>query len=50
MVEQRQTGYAAVIVKVDQGNLTSDQFRGIARLASTAGDGTVRVNIDQNCC
>jgi sulfite reductase beta subunit-like hemoprotein len=33
---------------VDQGNLTSDQFRGIARLASTAGDGTVRVDIDQN--
>jgi sulfite reductase beta subunit-like hemoprotein len=48
VVEQRQTGYAAVIVKVDQGNLTGDQFRGIARLASTAGDGTVRVNIDQN--
>jgi sulfite reductase beta subunit-like hemoprotein len=48
VVEQRQTGYAAVIVKVDQGNLTSDQFRGIARLASTAGDGTVRVDIDQN--
>jgi sulfite reductase beta subunit-like hemoprotein len=48
VVEQRQTGYAAVIVKVDQGNLTGDQFRGIARLASTAGDGTVRVDIDQN--
>src|ERR1700678_1485182 len=48
VVEQRQTGYAAVIVKVDQGNLVADQFRGIARLASTAGDGTVRVAIDQN--
>ncbi|MGA7237872.1 MAG: nitrite/sulfite reductase [Bryobacteraceae bacterium] len=48
VVEQRQTGYAAAIVKVDQGNLTSDQFRGIADLASTAGDGTVRVTIDQN--
>jgi sulfite reductase beta subunit-like hemoprotein len=48
VVEQRQTGYAAAIVKVDQGNLTADQFRGIARLASTAGDGTVRVIIDQN--
>ena len=48
VVEQRQTGYAAAIVKVDQGNLTADQFRGIARLASTAGDGTVRVTIDQN--
>jgi sulfite reductase beta subunit-like hemoprotein len=48
VVEQRQTGYAAAIIKVDQGNLTADQFRGIARLASTAGDGTVRVIIDQN--
>jgi sulfite reductase beta subunit-like hemoprotein len=48
VVEQRQTGYAAVIVKVDQGNLTSDQMRGIARLASTAGDGTVRVSMEQN--
>ncbi len=48
VVEQRQTGYAAAIVKVDQGNLTADQFRGIARLSSTAGDGTVRVTIDQN--
>ncbi len=48
VVEQRQTGYAAVIVKVDQGNLTADQFRGIAKLSSTAGDGTVRVDIDQN--
>jgi sulfite reductase beta subunit-like hemoprotein len=48
VVEQRQTGYAAAIVKVDQGNLTANQFRGIARLASAAGDGTVRVIIDQN--
>jgi sulfite reductase beta subunit-like hemoprotein len=48
VVEQRQTGYAAAVVKVDQGNLSSDQFRGIARLASNAGDGTVRVTIDQN--
>ncbi len=48
VIEQRQTGYAAAIVKVDQGNLVSDQFRGIARLARTAGDGTVRVTIDQN--
>jgi sulfite reductase beta subunit-like hemoprotein len=48
VIEQRQTGYAAAIIKVDQGNLTADQFRGIARLASTAGDGTVRVIIDQN--
>jgi len=46
--EQRQTGYAAVTVKVDQGNLSSDQFRGVARVAATAGDGLVRIVINQN--
>jgi sulfite reductase beta subunit-like hemoprotein len=45
---QRQAGYAMVTVRVDQGNLTSDQMRGIARIASDAGDGLVRVMIDQN--
>jgi sulfite reductase beta subunit-like hemoprotein len=48
VVEQRQTGYAAVIVRVIQGNMTGDQFRAIASLASTAGDGTVRVMMEQN--
>jgi len=46
--EQRQTGYAMVTVRVDQGNLTSGQMRGVARVASDAGDGLVRVTIDQN--
>ena len=46
--EQRQTGYAAVTVKVEQGNLTGDQLRGIAQLAATAGDGLVRIVINQN--
>jgi sulfite reductase beta subunit-like hemoprotein len=45
---QRQTGYAMVTVRVDQGNLTADQMRGVARIASDAGDGLVRVMIDQN--
>src|SRR5262249_14473520 len=31
---QKQTGYAAVIVRVEQGNLTAEQFRGVARLAA----------------
>ena len=48
VVAQKQTGYAAVIVRVDQGNLSGDQFRGLARLAATAGDGLVRVDINQN--
>ncbi len=46
--EQRQTGYALVTIRVDQGNLTAAQLRGIAQLAATAGDGLVRVAINQN--
>jgi sulfite reductase beta subunit-like hemoprotein len=45
---QKQTGYASVEVRVEQGNLTSDQFRGIGRLAATAGDGLIRIMIEQN--
>ena len=45
---QRQAGYAMVTIRVDQGNLTSDQMRGVARIAADAGDGFVRVLIDQN--
>src|SRR5450631_4306247 len=46
--EQKQTGYAAVTVTVDQGNLTGDQFRGLASLSATAGDGLLRTAINQN--
>jgi sulfite reductase beta subunit-like hemoprotein len=46
--QQKQTGYAAVTVKVEQGNLTGDQLRALARIATTAGDGLVRVTIEQN--
>ncbi|MBS1858181.1 MAG: nitrite/sulfite reductase [Acidobacteria bacterium] len=45
---QKQTGYAAVTVTVEQGNLTGDQFRGLAQLARTAGDGTLRTTVNQN--
>jgi len=45
---QKQIGYAAVTVKVEQGNLTGDQLRALARIATTAGDGMVRVTIEQN--
>jgi sulfite reductase beta subunit-like hemoprotein len=48
VIEQRQTGYASAVVRVEQGNLTSEQLRGLARLAADAGDGLLRVNIDQN--
>lgn len=46
--EQKQAGYAAVTVTVDQGNLTGDQFRGLASLSATAGDGLLRTAINQN--
>ncbi|HTS63206.1 MAG TPA: nitrite/sulfite reductase [Candidatus Acidoferrales bacterium] len=48
VVPQRQTGYAAVTARVDQGNLTSVQWRGLAKLAQTAGDGLVRTTVNQN--
>jgi sulfite reductase beta subunit-like hemoprotein len=46
--EQKQTGYAAVTVTVDQGNLTGEQLRGLARISATAGDGLLRTAINQN--
>ena len=46
--EQKQTGYAMVTIKVAQGNLTGDQMHGLANISRTAGDGLLRVTIDQN--
>ncbi len=46
--EQKQTGYAMVTVKVPQGNLTGAQMHGLAHVARNAGDGLLRVTIDQN--
>src|SRR5208337_3334401 len=46
--EQKQTGYAMVTVKIAQGNLTGNQMHGLAQIARTAGDGLLRVTIDQN--
>ena len=45
---QKQPGYAAVTVTVDQGNLTGDQLRGLAKLCVTTGDGLLRTAINQN--
>jgi sulfite reductase beta subunit-like hemoprotein len=45
---QQQAGYAAATVRVDQGNLTGVQLRGLARISSAAGDGLVRIAIGQN--
>ncbi|MGH9667191.1 MAG: nitrite/sulfite reductase, partial [Bryobacteraceae bacterium] len=41
-------GYAIVTVKVPEGNLTGEQLRGVAKLAEDAGDGVVRVTMNQN--
>src|SRR6202034_2758400 len=46
--EQKQTGYAMVTVKVAQGNLSGEQMHGLAHIARSAGDGLLRVTIDQN--
>lgn len=45
---QKQTGNAVVTIKVPQGNMTSLQMRAVAQIARAAGDGLVRVTIDQN--
>ena len=46
--EQKQHGYAIVTVKVPQGNLTGEQMRGLAALSRKAGDGLLRVTVEQN--
>jgi sulfite reductase beta subunit-like hemoprotein len=48
VTEQRQTGYRAVTVRVEQGNLQAGQLRELGRISTAAGDGTLRVSIDQN--
>jgi sulfite reductase beta subunit-like hemoprotein len=45
---QRAAGYSAVVVRLPLGDLTSDQFRGLARLCAAYGDSTVRTTNDQN--
>ena len=45
---QKQSGYAAATVRVEQGNLTTAQLCGLSRIAATAGDGLARVTVDQN--
>ena len=45
---QKQAGYAIVTVKVPQGNLSGSQMHGLALIARDAGDGLLRVAVDQN--
>lgn len=46
--EQRQRGYSVVTVKVPNGNLQAGQMRGIAEISEQAGDGVVRLTMEQN--
>ena len=48
VAHQKQPGYAAVTVRVLQGNLTGRQLRALGRIAASAGDGLIRVTIEQN--
>ncbi|MEX1127552.1 MAG: nitrite/sulfite reductase [Vicinamibacterales bacterium] len=45
---QKQQGYAIVTVATLLGDVTAEQMRLLAELASAFGDGTVRVTMDQN--
>ena len=46
--EQKQNGYSIITIRTNQGNLTSEQMRGLGRVARDAGDSYVRVSINQN--
>ena len=48
VVDQKQDGYVAVYVRLLLGDVTSAEMRELGRLASTVGDGTIRLTIDQN--
>src|SRR5262249_19608338 len=45
---QKQAGYRAAGVQLPLGDVTSDQMRALARLASEHGNGTLRTTNDQN--
>jgi sulfite reductase (NADPH) hemoprotein beta-component len=45
---QKQAGYAIAIVTVPLGDITAAQFRIVADLAASFGDGLVRVTTEQN--
>jgi sulfite reductase beta subunit-like hemoprotein len=45
---QKHPGHSIVTVRVQQGNLTGDQMRGLASLSEQAGDGSLRVTMNQN--
>ena len=47
-IKQRQSGYYAVIARLERGDVTAAQLRGVARLSRQFSDGTVRTTNEQN--
>ena len=46
--EQKQPGYAIATIRVDQGNVSATQMRGVADAAEEFGDGLLRLTMTQN--
>jgi sulfite reductase beta subunit-like hemoprotein len=47
-LSQKQSGHVAVYVRLPLGDITSAQFRGLAKILERFGDGSLRTTIDQN--
>src|SRR2546427_3256747 len=48
VAEQRQAGFVAVEVKITRGDLTPEQFRGLAQITRDYAGGYARVSVQQN--
>ena len=46
--EARNEGYVAAYIRLNLGDITSEQMRALGKIADEIGDGTVRLTIDQN--
>jgi sulfite reductase (ferredoxin) len=46
--EPRHEGYVAAYIRLNLGDITSEQMRALGKIADEIGDGTVRLTIDQN--
>ena len=47
-LNQRQLGFAAAVIKLPSGDITSEQMFALADLAETYSNGNIRTTIDQN--
>jgi sulfite reductase beta subunit-like hemoprotein len=48
IVDQKQDGFVGAYLRLQLGDITSDQMRALGRIIDEIGDGTVRLTIDQN--